>query len=359
MERTLGSAAKETDIVAFEWSKAIETGRADIDQEHRKIIDFLNELRQAVYQPAADNRLSGTLLGLKEYVDLHFAHEEEIMNGFDYDERDLHLAAHAQFYRRVTAINDEHLGNPETAKALMLYVYDWLINHITTIDRRMIRKVSGDSQAGSEDDPNKLQVSRVIDGAYETVTQIETMTLELALADGKTKEKLQNRVTEASNRLINLMTLASDHLRREDDAGFNRDRLNGLKSGLMTSAKVLIEHKALKLIHYGTRIANQIPGTPFGCGAIVTTTMNQIFGLVDMMGGVNALSPEQKETVAKAAFISDDVRELEAGTYKLPSFESGTDGAPRTFARAFAKRAASQQDVLKMAQEARKTEPGT
>lgn len=353
----MGSEVDESDIITFEWSKAIETGHKAIDQEHRKIIDYLNDLRQAVYRPTSDNMLVGTLLGLKEYIDLHFSNEEEIMNDFDYDERDQHLAEHAQFYRRVTAIKDEHLNNRETAKALILYVYDWLVQHISTIDRRMIRKSRGEETELAEEDLARQQASRVIDGAYQTVTQIETMALEMAEAKGIAKERLQYRITEASNRLINLVTLASDHLQREGDAGDNRERLNGLKAGLVSSAKVLIEHKALKLIHYGTRISNQIPGTPFGCGAIVTTTMNQIFGLVDLMGGVKTLSPEQRDTVAKAAHIADDVRELEAETFKLPSFESGADGAPRTFALAFAKRAASQKDVLEMARKAQRAPP--
>ncbi len=346
----------ESEVITFEWSKAIETGREDIDQEHRKIIDYLNDLRRAVNDKNSGNMVSGIFLGLKEYIDIHFSHEEEIMISFDYDERQMHLSQHAGFARRINAIKNDHFDSADTAQALLLFAYDWLIKHITGVDRIMIKKLHGEASLNMDGDWSKQQTSLIIDGAYMTVALIEELTQELARATtNEMKKKAQLRVADASTRLINLVMLASDRIRKENDKGDNRDRLSGLKSGLVTSARVLMETKARKLIEYGSRIIQQSKGTPFGCGSIVSTQMMTVFGLIDIMGGVGALSPSQQEAVSKAATIADAVRDVEAQTYKLPSFGNDKDNAPHLFKMAFAQRAASQSDVLKMAREAQKS----
>nr|CAX84207.1 Hemerythrin-like protein [uncultured bacterium] len=356
MEDKLNEAQEEEGLIKFEWSKAIETGRQDIDQEHRKIIDYLNDLRQAVSDRDTDNIVSGVLLGLKDYVDIHFSHEEEIMNSFDYDERDMHLAAHAGFAKRINAINDEHLESAETAQALMLFAYDWLVKHITGVDRIMIRKFNGDSLIAWKGDEEKEQASVVIDGAYATVAEIEGLTSQLAGASTQAEKKhLKNRMAEASSRLINLVSLASHHVAQEEDAGDNRERLKGLMSGLVSSSKILMENKALKLIDYAARIIRQSKGTPFGCGSVVTMHMNAVLELIDVMGGMKFLAPEQQETVTKAAIFADAVRDMEAQSYRLPSFGSGETDS-HLFKEAIAKRAASQADILSMIQKAKKTD---
>ncbi|MBF0167505.1 MAG: hemerythrin family protein [Alphaproteobacteria bacterium] len=354
LEGKLNEAQNGDDLIKFEWSKAIETGRLDIDQEHRKIIDYLNDLREAVSNRDKDNIVSGVLLGLKDYVDIHFSHEEEIMNSFDYDERTMHLAAHAGFAKRINAINDEHLESAETAQALMLFAYDWLIKHITGVDRIMVRKFNGDNLISWKGDEEQEQTSVVIDGAYATVAEIEALTSQLAgVSKPAEKRHLKNRLAEASSRLINLVTLASHHVSQERNPGDNRERLNGLMSGLVSSSKILLENKALKLIDYGTRIMGQTKGTPFGCGSVVTMHMNGVLELIDVMGGMKFLAPDQQETVTKAAIFADAVRDMEAQSYRLPSFGTG-EIASHLFKEAIAKRAASQADILSMLQKAKK-----
>jgi hemerythrin-like metal-binding protein len=351
----LNQTHAESDIITFEWTKAIETGREDIDQEHRKIIEYLNDLRKAVNDKNSGNMVSGIFLGLKEYIDIHFTHEEDLMSSFDYDERDMHLSQHAGFARRINAIKSDHFDNEDTAQALLLFAYDWLIKHIVGVDRIMIRKLSGDDLLSMDGDWSKQQTSLIIDGAYMTVALIESLMQEIARATtAAAKKKAQIRVADASTRLINLVTLASGRIRMENDSGDNRDRLNGLKSGLVSSTRILLEGKARKLIEYGARIIQQNTGTPFGCGVIVSTQMMNVFGMIDILGGVGALSASQQEAVAKAATIADAVRDMEAQTYKLPSFGGDHEASPHFFKMAYSKRAASQADVLKMAQEAQK-----
>ena len=59
-------------LAIFPWSELLETGIASIDQQHRRLVDFLNELaRQYVNAegPAATRRI---VAELSDYAAYHF-----------------------------------------------------------------------------------------------------------------------------------------------------------------------------------------------------------------------------------------------------------------------------------------------
>jgi hemerythrin-like metal-binding protein len=348
VEKIVNEQRYGEDFTNFEWSKAIETGHLEIDQEHRKIVDYLNELRQSIKTGSTDKVVSSILVKLQNYIDTHFSYEEEIMNSFDYKERDTHLAAHAGFIRRISLIKEKHLESAETAQALMLFAYDWLIKHITSIDRIMIKKFLGDTSISEKPDEEKEQASKVIDGAYSTIAEIEE--LKAKMADPITPEEsieLQNKLTEASSRLINLVTLASYHVAHGDDAGGNRERLNSLRSGLVSSSRILLESRATKLVKYCSQFMLHTSGIPYGGDRLVKTQMNRILELIDVLGGMSFLSPEQQALMAKAATLSDAVLDMVAQNSKMIDFDKGSDSSHQ-FKEAIAKRAASQSAVLNM-----------
>ena len=121
----------------YQWSKAIEVGHAEIDAEHRRWFDYLNELRDAAEGADGDAVIRKTVDELKAYIVMHFAHEEQIMDGFAYDERDRHKRAHRAFTRKCDEIEREKSSSREICQAISIFIYDWLVSHISSVDRVM------------------------------------------------------------------------------------------------------------------------------------------------------------------------------------------------------------------------------
>ena len=137
------SPAQERDP-HFVWSKAIETGREDVDNEHRKIFDILNKLKDVSRAPVTKTAaLEDVFAMLKDYVNAHFAHEEQLMDSFRYDDREIHKKLHAAFANRIEQISQGSFSDKVALQKLFLVVYNWLMSHIADIDRVMIAKLNG------------------------------------------------------------------------------------------------------------------------------------------------------------------------------------------------------------------------
>jgi hemerythrin-like metal-binding protein len=85
----------------IEWSDILEIGHAEIDDDHRRLIDDVNALRQAV----VDDRPWGDLVGrAKEMADhcvRHFRREEAILAREGYAGLELHVEEHRRLERSI------------------------------------------------------------------------------------------------------------------------------------------------------------------------------------------------------------------------------------------------------------------
>lgn len=120
-------------MMYWTWDSSLEVGIEVIDSQHRRIIDFINELH-AAKKDNDPQKVSEVLTGLKEYTISHFSFEEELMAKAGYPLTDAHIRVHRRFSENIdTAIKQHNLGTDVTSKLLsMLQV--WLTNHIKNDD---------------------------------------------------------------------------------------------------------------------------------------------------------------------------------------------------------------------------------
>ena len=131
-------------LAPFQWASYFETGCADVDAQHRKLVDLVNALAARAAGSGALNaaELGHILDGLGQYARHHFATEEALMERAGLDPRhvDAHRAAHADFVEQVGAL----AGAGESDNALpRLYefVCAWLTYHILDTDQAMARQL--------------------------------------------------------------------------------------------------------------------------------------------------------------------------------------------------------------------------
>ncbi len=120
------------------WSSEYETGVASVDADHRRLMEGLNELEQALSSGSGSRRIGEVLAFLASYAADHFAREEACMNRFNCPTAIANKAAHRDFIIKFTAAQSRIEKSPNSAALIALQVHrelsDWIVNHILRID---------------------------------------------------------------------------------------------------------------------------------------------------------------------------------------------------------------------------------
>lgn len=82
----------------YELTKDLMTGNGTIDREHQELFAAVNNMMDACAQGHGRARIEPTMKFLLDYVDKHFAHEEELHRKSGFPD----LAAHQQFHANYT-----------------------------------------------------------------------------------------------------------------------------------------------------------------------------------------------------------------------------------------------------------------
>ena len=122
----------------FEWTRAVEIGHAEIDEQHK----LLFRLAQAVadtLDSAEDHKPdSAKLQVLIEFAQEHFAFEEGLMRSFGYAEAERHAKYHVALLAELQT-HCARVGRGANADraSLVEFLWNWLLLHIDTADREL------------------------------------------------------------------------------------------------------------------------------------------------------------------------------------------------------------------------------
>ncbi|MES9872268.1 MAG: bacteriohemerythrin [Candidatus Sedimenticola sp. PURPLELP] len=137
-------------MTAITWSRDLETGIEVIDEQHRRIVDYINELEAASREDDRES-IGGVIKNLVNYTVSHFSFEESLMEDANYQFIDPHKKIHALFIRRVNEFVNRFNQGEDVATELSEMLQNWLISHIQKEDfdyveaagEQMQKKVSG------------------------------------------------------------------------------------------------------------------------------------------------------------------------------------------------------------------------
>ena len=126
-------------MTLIEWRKEFETGVADVDHEHRELVDLINQLHEQVSAGASPDHIQDFLGEVFAKIAAHFALEESIMRKHAYDEYEAHKAEHEKLLDEIRDIMDGATADYGTA--LSETVRDWFVNHFKSKDARLHKKL--------------------------------------------------------------------------------------------------------------------------------------------------------------------------------------------------------------------------
>ncbi len=119
------------------WSDELAVRTKEIDDQHKRLIDLLNRLFDAMKQGKGRDALSPVLDERAQYTVYHFGTEEGLFREYGYPDAETHKAEHDAFARRVIDFQQAfEAGNKPITVDVLQFLTDWLQHHITQIDKK-------------------------------------------------------------------------------------------------------------------------------------------------------------------------------------------------------------------------------
>jgi len=121
----------------IEWSNELSVGIDSIDEQHKKLVNMINALNEAMLTNSSNELLGKIFTGLAAYTQKHFSYEENMFAEYGYSNSEEHKRQHNELIAQVVELKEKFMENPQgTISAdLMQFLKRWLTNHIMRTDK--------------------------------------------------------------------------------------------------------------------------------------------------------------------------------------------------------------------------------
>ncbi|MDP3676346.1 MAG: hemerythrin family protein [Novosphingobium sp.] len=124
--------------MALEWKDEYSTGVDKVDEQHRKLFAFLNDLEEFITQGIDSGpKVDSLLVSLATDVQTHFSFEEHCMKQYNCPVARENKEAHNEFLRQFGNFQHEYKAKGSSVsllKKLHETAESWVVNHICNID---------------------------------------------------------------------------------------------------------------------------------------------------------------------------------------------------------------------------------
>ena len=120
------------------WDWTLDIGIESIDNQHKELINRLDQLLTSVEEGKGHNEVIETLDFLEKYVVKHFNDEEEIQKKINYPLFDIQHNQHEEFknelkeFRKIFEVEGSTVA---LALDILEKLLDWFKNHIINLDK--------------------------------------------------------------------------------------------------------------------------------------------------------------------------------------------------------------------------------
>ena len=119
----------------IEWEDKYSVGVSLFDEDHKKLIGYINRLNINILMNETENVIKEVLSNLADYAMEHFKKEENAMVKYSYPHYFIHKRQHDDFVKKVLQLKKDYLaGNQTIGIEVMAFLKDWLLAHILGTD---------------------------------------------------------------------------------------------------------------------------------------------------------------------------------------------------------------------------------
>jgi hemerythrin-like metal-binding protein len=122
------------------WDEKFSVGVGEIDEQHKKLVEILNELVALIqeYPAGSDSDIESTIEKINEYKTFHFATEEKYFEQFNFKGAAEHIQKHRDFDQKITELVAAFQKDKSKDQLFELvdYMENWFIDHLLNTDRK-------------------------------------------------------------------------------------------------------------------------------------------------------------------------------------------------------------------------------
>jgi hemerythrin len=130
------------------WDPSMTTGVESLDNQHKQLIAWLNDLLSAMSLGRGRGEVESLLDRLGGYAIMHFDHEEDCMERYHCPAAAQNAAAHKDFVTTFTALREEFDRDGASAHLVVRVESElmrWLSSHIKRTDTQLAAFVTPDA----------------------------------------------------------------------------------------------------------------------------------------------------------------------------------------------------------------------
>lgn len=126
-------------MALIKWDPKYSVNIAEIDKQHQKIMDLINQLHDAMLVGKSKDVVGKVLGELVQYTVHHFGTEERLFAKHGYPDRVTHKVEHDALTKRAGELKAQFDGGkaPVTIEVLK-FLRDWLTHHILGSDHKYV-----------------------------------------------------------------------------------------------------------------------------------------------------------------------------------------------------------------------------
>ncbi|HZW25578.1 MAG TPA: bacteriohemerythrin [Gallionella sp.] len=139
----------------FIWTEQLNIGIEVIDQQHRRIVEYINQLDDARSNGYSRDEIGNLINELVDYTISHFGFEESLQEEANYPFIKAHKKVHDLFAQRVSDFQARFNQGEDVTKALNSLLVTWLFNHIKRDDADYVQTVKQHLQGRTDTEEKK------------------------------------------------------------------------------------------------------------------------------------------------------------------------------------------------------------
>jgi hemerythrin len=122
------------------WNDRLSVGVAALDADHKKMVEIINELYDAILAGSGREKLDGLLDRLMDYARYHFVREEELFAKTEYPDAAAHKREHEEMAAWINTTCKLHRGStiPAPSLEVMIRLKDYFFDHILSSDQKYV-----------------------------------------------------------------------------------------------------------------------------------------------------------------------------------------------------------------------------
>ncbi len=149
----------------IEWNDGLSLGVKMIDNDHKRLLEIINELSIAISGNKTKEVIDDVFSDLEKYAMEHFHREESFIKKHNSSQLDKHILEHESFKVKIPELKTKLLKDNSAAQDVVLYLIDWLFEHILIEDALALESISE-----YKTDANKAKNSTLLQKSIKYVT---------------------------------------------------------------------------------------------------------------------------------------------------------------------------------------------